>query len=432
MLQGVLQFTVRVLLKILSGAVVAGVGMRIFGRVAGKTLAVSSRAFLPVILFVYLRARKIKARLIQFFAPLRGHALYIFGHRYFVHALVVLIVLVVSMPSLRAADAINGTPGQDLPLRMLISENDEEGESVIDNTLPAPELESYLEGIFQNQQAEKNEATLPLTLDDGALLRQELPGTTVLPTRTEIAQYEVKPGDTIWGVAEEFGLSVTTVLWENNLTLYSTIRPGQKLTILPVSGVSHAVRKGETLGAISKRYGAALEEVISINKLADATASLAPGMKLIIPGGRPFQVATPATVARRNVITPPSSLETPPVGKLLWPTISRRITQYFTWRHAGLDVGDKTGNPIYAAADGVVEISGWGRGGWGNTVVVNHGGGLKTRYAHASKLLVSVGQQVSRGQVVALVGSTGRSTGPHLHLTIYVNGRPVNPLSYLR
>ena len=117
---------------------------------------------------------------------------------------------------------------------------------------------------------------------------------------------------------------------------------------------------------------------------------------------------------------------------MLWPMISRRVTQYFKWRHAGLDVGDKMGNPIYAAENGVVEYSGWERGGWGNTVMVNHGNGTKTRYSHASKLLVVAGENVKKGQVIALIGSTGRSTGPHLHFGVYVNGRALNPLQYLR
>ncbi|OGL67112.1 hypothetical protein A3B21_04875 [Candidatus Uhrbacteria bacterium RIFCSPLOWO2_01_FULL_47_24] len=426
------RLTIRFCIKLLAFFVILGKWINIFGRAGGRILRRGLHYTLPVVLFFYLRARKLKARFFQFIAPIKGRLIYLFGHRYFIHALVVLIVAVAAFPSFRVADASVGNRSEEIPLRMLVPDEDE-GESLIDDTLPAEELESYLEAFFQDQpplKMEKIEEDLPLSLDDGALLRKELPGTRILPTRTDIVEYEVREGDTLWAIAEQFGLSVATVLWENKLTLYSTIRPGQKLAILPISGVSHIVRKGETLGAISKRYSTALDEVVELNQLADATAALTPGMKLVIPGGRPYSAPLPV-LPRREVITPPSRVATLG-GKLLWPIISKRITQYFTWRHAGLDIGDKTGAPIYAIEDGVVEAAGWGRGGWGNMVLVNHGNGMKTRYAHASKVLVKAGQQVTKGQTIASVGSTGRSTGPHLHLTIYVNGRPVNPLQYLR
>ncbi|MDO8505325.1 MAG: M23 family metallopeptidase [bacterium] len=363
-------------------------------------------------------------------APLRGNTLYIFGHRYFVHGLVVVLVALSTLPTLRAADATSGNFGQQLPLRQLISSDEEENE-VVDDIIPTDdEFESYLEGVFQNQPPVVDEVEMPLSLDGGTLLKQEIPGTEIPLTRTEIVQYEVQSGDTTWAIAEKFGLSVATVLWENKMNLYSTIRPGQILSILPVSGVTHIVKKGETLGGIVKKYGASIEEVQQINTLAEVT--IAPGIKIIIPGGRPYSAPVAAKPpVRREIIVPPS-IAALPGGKFLWPLRSKIITQYFSWRHAGLDVGDKIGAPIYAVENGVVELAGWGAGGWGNMVLVNHGNGLKTRYAHASKLLVAPGQQVNKGQVIALIGSTGRSTGPHLHLAVYLNGRTINPLQYLK
>ena len=118
---------------------------------------------------------------------------------------------------------------------------------------------------------------------------------------------------------------------------------------------------------------------------------------------------------------------------MLWPAVGRRITQYFKWRHQAIDIGGKNGiDPIYAAENGVVESAGWGRGGWGNTIIVNHGNGMKTRYSHANKIFVSPGETVQKGQTIALIGSTGRSTGPHVDFRVYITGRTVNPLQYMR
>ena len=153
----------------------------------------------------------------------------------------------------------------------------------------------------------------------------------------------------------------------------------------------------------------------------------------MIPGGRPYVAPQPKPVVRREVVAAPAQISIPSSGQLLWPIPnSKRVTQYFRWRHTGLDIGDKYGSTIVAADNGTIELSGWGAGGWGYTIVVDHGNGMKTRYAHASKLLVEAGQNVEKGQTIALVGSTGRSTGPHLHFGVYVNGRAVNPLEYLR
>lgn len=428
------QYFLRILLNILAGLTFAGKGLKIAGVGISRAAKQSLLAAVPLILFFYLLSRKIKRALFLPFssaASLRAPRLYALGNRYFVHGLVVLLVLFSSIPALSAADAPPGMFGEGTLLKEIV----EDQEFITDEILPSPEaLDSYLEARFQNQQvptSEEEALPLPLTLEEGALLRQEIPGMFARKTRTEIVQYEVEDGDTPWAIAEEFGVSVATVLWANQLSLYSTIRPGQKLTILPVSGVAHTVKNGDTVSAIAKRYGASEDEIKAVNQIEDSVA-LTLGAAIIIPGGRPYRA--PQQAIRRVVASPASSVS--PVkssGNFLWPAPnSRRITQYFRWSHTGLDIGDKRGNPILAAGSGVVEYAGWGAGGWGYTVVIDHGAGLKTRYAHASKILTAVGQQVSQGAEIALVGSTGRSTGPHLHFGVYVNGRAVNPLEYLK
>jgi murein DD-endopeptidase MepM/ murein hydrolase activator NlpD len=108
-----------------------------------------------------------------------------------------------------------------------------------------------------------------------------------------------------------------------------------------------------------------------------------------------------------------------------------RITQYFSWSHHAVDIANHVGTPIYAADAGVVETEGWGRG-YGNQIVIDHGGGKKTRYGHLSKFYVSKGQEVEKGETIAAMGSTGNSTGPHLHFEVMINGTKYNPLNYVR
>jgi murein DD-endopeptidase MepM/ murein hydrolase activator NlpD len=124
--------------------------------------------------------------------------------------------------------------------------------------------------------------------------------------------------------------------------------------------------------------------------------------------------------------------ETKERPKLLWPTALRVINQYYGWRHTGVDIDGDYKDPIYASEDGVVETAGWNSGGYGLQIVINHQNGMKTRYAHASKLFVKVGQAVKRGEVIAMVGTTGRSTGTHLHYEVYVGGVRKNPLAYTK
>jgi LysM repeat protein len=248
--------------------------------------------------------------------------------------------------------------------------------------------------------------------------------TTPKSTHKEIQSYIVQSGDTIGAIATKFGVSVNTILWENNLSLSSYIRPGDKLTILPTTGVSYSVRSGDTLGAIARSYGTTIEKIMEYNNLESAS-NLKVRQKIIIPDGKLGY----SSLARSKSIYS-SSDSSPSTKNFLWPSSSKRITQYYHWRHHAIDIGAKTGTPIYASRGGRIERSGWSTG-YGYNIVINHGGGVKTLYAHASALHVKRGDQVEQGQVIGAVGSTGWSTGPHIHYEIIVNGTKVNPLSYL-
>lgn len=254
--------------------------------------------------------------------------------------------------------------------------------------------------------------------------------------RKEIIEYEVQSGDTISTIAFEFDISVNTILWENNLSSYSLIRPGDTLTILQSSGLSHKVVKGNTLGSLAKKYKITEEEIMKANKMTESS-KLSIGDILFIPGGKKVYYATPAKNTSYNPISiikdivKPAGTQAAPSNKMAWPTEGARITQYYSWRHHGLDIANKTGIPVYAADAGSVTYAGW-KNGYGYTLIVDHGGGKQTLYAHLSKFYVAKGQRVGKGESIAAMGSTGWSTGPHLHFEVRIGGKKYNPLNYIR
>lgn len=262
--------------------------------------------------------------------------------------------------------------------------------------------------------------------------------------RTGTIVYTIQNGDTISSIARRFGISINTILWENELKATSLIKPGNQLTILPTSGVGHVVSRGQTLGAIAKLYDVSEQDILKANGIANPN-QIAAGTKIIIPGAS--QLVSNNTVASKttkqislgaeklkSIISKDrdSTAVIPAGGRMAWPTTGHRITQYYSWRHTGLDIADRIGTPIYAAEAGVVTTVGYNRGGYGNQIVINHNGGKSTRYAHLSAFDVKVGQSVTKGQYIGAMGSTGRSTGPHLHFEVMINGARYNPLNYIR
>ncbi len=285
----------------------------------------------------------------------------------------------------------------------------------------------------------KTLAVMPLpTLSGSALLKPNPAGNAEisLPKR-DIEVYEVRGGDTLARIAAAYGVSIDTIMWENNLSSANYLRVGQELKILPVSGVRHVVKSGETISGIAKKYGVDMEDILEYNNIEIEDHILA-GEEIIIPNGVKKALPTPqrqqylAEVNREDYkkVDVPSDYRGDDAG-LIWPLPNAsRISQYFWSRHRALDIPCRD-CPIVAAGGGIVELSGWQRG-YGNTIVINHGGGVKTRYAHGKQNLVSAGDQVTQGQTIMISGSTGRSTGPHLHVEVKINGELVNPLPLLR
>ncbi|TSC66717.1 MAG: Lipoprotein [Microgenomates group bacterium Gr01-1014_80] len=264
------------------------------------------------------------------------------------------------------------------------------------------------------------------------------PNTTVsAKPRSEIIDYEVQSGDTLSSVAKKFAISTDTVKWANNMDNVDAIKPGQTLRILPVTGVAHTVKSGDTLESVAKRYQSEAQAMVDFpfNDIPD-DFRLRAGQVLIVPDGSPPEAAKPkARPQPQYIARGPSSpaFEALGGGKFVWPTSTSGVSQYYAWYHPGIDMPNKSAPGIAASDGGTVVIAGWPDGmGYGNRVVVDHENGYRTLYAHLSNVYVSVGQTVSRGQIIGQMGSTGRSTGTHLHFEIHYKGVPVNPLAILK
>ncbi len=254
----------------------------------------------------------------------------------------------------------------------------------------------------------------------------------------EITIHNVQEGETVSSIAERYGLDVTTILWENDLSETAKLKPGQELRILPVDGLRHKVLKGETIYSIAKKYGLdeAQAQVIvdyPFNEfLNDETFELAIGQQLVIPQG--VKPKAPAPTRGRTAfgtLTPDAGTVTA-TGAFVWPA-SGGISQGYSFYHKALDISNHGGGPILAADSGTVTVAGWiDNSGYGNRVMVDHNNGYVTLYAHMSVVQVKPGQRINRGDVIGQMGSTGRSTGTHLHFEIRQGGVLHNPLGFLR
>lgn len=263
----------------------------------------------------------------------------------------------------------------------------------------------------------------------------ENPETTTLVSdkpRDKILEYTIQEGDTVASISDKFGISQDTILWQNEITVKTKLKPGQTLQILPVTGVSHKVQKGETIYSIAKKYSAEPQAIVDFpfnTFVNDETFSLAVGQDLVVPDGVPPREAPPPTTFAR--LTPDAGTVTAS-GDFVWPTAGR-ISQGFSWYHKGIDIANKEGPEILAADSGTVIVAGWpDNTGYGNRIIIDHGNGYETLYGHLSQFYVTGGQTVQRGNAIGRMGSTGRSTGTHLHFEIRQNGVALNPLQFLR
>ncbi len=267
-------------------------------------------------------------------------------------------------------------------------------------------------------------------LDDERLFRSRelrvIPGVK----RTGIITYTVQAGDTVYGIAERFGITPNTILWSNDKLEDNPdlLYIGQELIILPVSGVYHTVQEGDTLEKIAKQYKVDVSAItqFKLNHVS-SDEDLRVGQKLVVPGGRKPYIPRVVTATYTAPIPADAAKGT---GVFGWP-VSGRITQKYWERHRGLDIAAAKGSPVYAADSGFVVYAGWSDVGYGYMVLIDHGNGFRTLYAHLSWFYVEKGQSVAKGQKIGLVGSTGRSTGSHLHFELIQNGVKRNPIGFL-
>ncbi len=270
---------------------------------------------------------------------------------------------------------------------------------------------------------------MPVIVDGSSLYAEIDPtgnSTTTAPVfdSSQITTYVVRSGDTLPQIAKTFGVTTNTIMIANNMTS-SKLLEGQRLIILPVSGVEHTVKSGENIGSIAKAYKVSVQDILQYNSF-DNPSLLAVGDTVFVPS----DISPSSNTPRSSSHTAPTLCSLcriqnssvsgliNDVGYFIEPLTGYHKTQGIHG-HNGVDLGAPVGTPIMAAADGEVIISrmGW-NGGYGNYVVIQHDNGTQTVYGHASKLLVSEGETVTQGQKIALVGSSGESTGPHLHVEV--------------
>lgn len=417
----------------------------------------------------------LRSRFGKFFSSVRGVAFVFISNRYVFHIVIAGIGIVTIATQFQTKSATALDAGSRSLLYSIVSDGRET--LVEENVHPewvtkdarylGAETIEALPSIDFDYNATLDEPIADLAVPGSiaVLPGSEHPGepTETIVPRTKTDIYTIATGDTISTIARRFGVNVGTVLWANNLTVRSMIRPGSTLKIPPTSGVLHTVKKGDTLQKIALTYKVDVEQINTFNNLSNGS-TLTIGNEIMVPDGTPPEINTPIAIRKsstnirpdvpisriankavdvyqeltgktdaRNKPTDVADVEEAKAkSKLLWPTKQHIINQYYGWKHTGLDLEGDYVDPIYAAADGVVETSGWNSGGYGLQIIINHGNGTKTRYAHASKMYVKVGDTVKRGEVIAMVGTTGRSTGTHLHFEVYIANKRVNPLPYIR
>ncbi len=271
-------------------------------------------------------------------------------------------------------------------------------------------------------------AILPTTARVGVLGETELGD----PYFDQISVYVVRKGDSISQIANMFDVSVNTILWANDMKKGDKLVEGDVLFILPISGIEHTITKGQTLKSIAKLYKADVSDIARFNGITEETKLIA-GDKIIIPGGEIYNESSSSSPKPNISNTPTRNVAGYFINPV--PDLSRRSQKLHGPGNRGVDLAAPTGTPILASASGTVLLArtGW-NGAYGNMVIISHPNGTKTLYAHLSKIATRTSAQVSQGEIIGYVGSTGRSTGPHLHFEVFNAKNPggTTPMSWAK
>lgn len=287
-----------------------------------------------------------------------------------------------------------------------------------------PVLAEYYPTVRKDRALEDSSSTVlaSYSFDDLSTITRESD-----KPRFDILEYEVQKGDTLGSIAEKFGISIDTIKWANSLKTEKLIL-GQNLRIPPVTGIVHKVSPGDTVYSVSKKYKTEAQKIVNFpaNDFADLdTFALNIGQIIFVPDG----VMPEAAPVYRPALVP--QFIAGAGGKFIWPA-QGKITQYPVSYHMAVDIANNATPPIGAGDGGMVSFAGCIKYGYGCHVIIDHADGYQTLYGHLSSYSVSVGDKVGRGQVIGKMGSTGRSTGIHLHFEVRKNGVLLNPLSFLK
>jgi murein DD-endopeptidase MepM/ murein hydrolase activator NlpD len=269
---------------------------------------------------------------------------------------------------------------------------------------------------------------------------------TNIPTRsrTKTIEYTVSTGDSVFGIAKSFSLEPETILWANYDQLNDSpdmLDPGMKLNVPPVNGVYYQWQEGDTLTSVANKFDATVQDILGWegNSFDLTNPTVEAGQWIMVPNGhREFRQWLVPTIARSNSGVSKSVLGAGACegsydgaygsGAFAWPTASHVLSGNDYWSgHLGIDIAGSLGDGIFASDSGVVVFAGWANGGYGYMVMIDHGNGYQTLYAHMSAYNVSCGQSVYTGSYIGAVGSTGNSTGAHLHFEVRYNGGFLNP-----
>jgi murein DD-endopeptidase MepM/ murein hydrolase activator NlpD len=307
----------------------------------------------------------------------------------------------------------------------------------------------------ENQVASLNPFALPGGEANSIQRKSNLK--TIIPSRprTNVITYTVDTGDTLFSIAYNFGIKPETILFGNYDALEDNphlLKPKQVLNILPINGAYYKWKEGDTLDKVATLYSVEPQAIIDYSgnniDLAEVKQGGDAGFKdgdwVIIPGGkRALRDWGPPAISRSNPAVARyygegacGSISSGAVGNgtFVWPTTDHSISgySYDSSVHPGIDIGGQEGNPIYATDGGVVVFAGWSAYGYGYMIVIDHGNGWQSAYAHLSAVGVSCGQSVFQGGHIGALGTTGNSSGPHLHFELSIGGAKVNPLDYTR
>jgi len=314
---------------------------------------------------------------------------------------------------------------------------------------PSEFFKSDAETVSTENKEDVKLPALNMSRADYALVRAVSPETTIPEGIRHFAiKYTVEEGDSIFAIAKKFNLTAESILWANYDLLNDDptfLSPGWQLTIPPTDGIYYKWKEGDTLAKVAEKYYANEDDIIRWpSNHMDITSPSTDGLEYVmIPGGyREIQswivpLAYTSGSGATRVIAGPGGCEASNyayigTGSFIWPTGQHDLSGFdFSSYHLAIDISAWTGDAIYASDYGTVVYAGWNDTGYGNLVVIDHGNGYETLYAHLSQIYVSCGQGVVRGAVIAAAGSTGKSTGSHLHFEVRLNGGFVNPWSVL-